>query len=95
MYSMHQEPATLSPTITASKPACLKSPACIDSEIVIARDGDRYRLLHGQLRLASRLGNGKEVCVDAKDEGVVKIIRARGRLLVESGNRLLPLHRNE
>lgn len=95
LYSMPQEPAAHNLSTSPPTRPGLKPSAGVDREIVIARDGDRYRLLHGQLRLATRLGAGKEICVDSRDEGIVKIVKARGRLLVESGNRLLPLYRNE
>lgn len=73
---------------------CLPSKG-LDRDIIIARDGDRYRLLHGQLRLASRLSRHKAVCVDVKGEGPVRISRADGGLQVERAGQRLPLSRSE
>lgn len=67
----------------------------MDRDIFIVRDGDQYRLLHGQLRLAAQLSISHEVSVDVLEEGMATVIRARGGLLVERGSQRLPLLRNE
>ena len=67
----------------------------MEQNILIVRDGDHYRLLHGQLHLVSKLSMCDEVCVDVKEEGEVRIIKASGGLLVETGNQRLPLFRND
>jgi flagellar hook-associated protein FlgK len=65
------------------------------TDILIVRDGDRYRLLHGQLHLASELSKRDEIRVDVREDGEVRIIKADGELLVEKGNRRFPLFRND
>lgn len=67
----------------------------MDRDILIVRDGDHYRLLHGQLHLACELSMRDEVCVDVKEEGEVRIVKASGKLLVERGDLRLPLFRND
>lgn len=62
--------------------------------ILIARDGDSYRLLHGQLRLAATLSRNTGVCVEVRGEGMVRILRAGENLLVERGDYRLPLFWN-
>jgi hypothetical protein len=63
-------------------------------DIVIIRDGDGYRLLHGHLRLATVLGESDEVSVDVRGEGKVKVARTRyGYVAGKDGHRL-PLHPN-
>lgn len=64
-------------------------------DILIVRDGDHYRLLHGQLHLASELSMRGEVRVDVREEGEVRIIKTHGELLVEAGGQRLPLFRND
>lgn len=66
-----------------------------DREILIVRDGDRYRLLHGQLRLVGRLSVTDEVPVDIRDEGMATILRGREGLVVQRGRQRLPLCRSE
>jgi hypothetical protein len=62
-------------------------------DIVIVRDGDAYRLLHGHLRLATVLGQSEEVVVDVRGEGKVRIARARSEYYVGRDGQRLPLHR--
>jgi hypothetical protein len=66
----------------------------MEQDILIVRDGDHYRLLHGQLHLASELSRRGEIRVDVREEGEVRIIKADGGLLVETGSQRLPLYRN-
>ena len=58
----------------------------MDQDIVIVRDGDYYRVLHGYLHLTSEMGMSGEVLVEVRDEGVVKIVKDRGTFLVNKGN---------
>lgn len=67
----------------------------MDGDILIVRDGDGYRLLHGQLHLAVRLAHGGEVAVDVREEGEVRIVQSGGGLVVENGAGSLPLFRNQ
>ena len=63
-------------------------------DILIVRDGDAYRVLHGHLRLASELTVRSEVLVDAKDEGKVRIVRTRNGYFAGTDGQRLPLLRN-
>lgn len=63
-------------------------------EILLVRNGDGYRVLHGHLRLASVLSIAGETIVDASGEGKVRVIRTPGGILVGEGNQRLPLLRN-
>lgn len=67
----------------------------LDREILIAREGDHYRLLHGHLRLVTAIYRGGEVAVDVKNEGTVRIVKTCGGLHVERGSQRLPLLRDE
>lgn len=49
-------------------------PVAVD-DIHIIRDGDAYRLLHGQLRLLSALGLQHEIFVEVRGEGRVRVVR--------------------
>lgn len=62
-------------------------------DIVIVRDGDAYRLLHGHLRLATVLDQADEVLVNVPGEGRVRISRARNEYYVRGEAHRLPLHR--
>lgn len=61
-------------------------------DIVIIRDGERYRLLHGHLRLANVLRLSNEASVEVRGEGSVQIVRARDQYIVRKDGRRLPLH---
>lgn len=63
-------------------------------DILIVRDGDGYRVLHGHLHLASALSRSDEVFVDVRGEGQVKVCRTRSGYLVANDGRRLPLFRN-
>lgn len=63
-------------------------------DILIIRDGDGYRLLHGHLRLVSRLAMHGEAVVDVRDEGNVKVLRTRDGYFAVAGGRRLPVRRN-
>lgn len=63
-------------------------------DIVIVRDGDGYRLLHGHLRLASVLRTCDEIAVDVRGEGKVNVIRTSSGYAVGKESQRLPLYRN-
>jgi hypothetical protein len=61
-------------------------------DILIVREGDRYRLLHGHLRLANVLRTMNEIAVEVAGEGKVKVMKTRHGYLVRKGEQGLPLH---
>lgn len=63
-------------------------------DILIVREGDGYRLLHGHLRLASLLGTTNQVAVDVPGEGRVSIVKTRTGYVVGKDAHGLPLRRN-
>jgi hypothetical protein len=63
-------------------------------DILIVRDGDEYRVLHGHLHLASELSMSEEVLVDVMGEGPVKICKTRSGHLVGNNGQHLALFRN-
>jgi hypothetical protein len=63
-------------------------------DILIVRDGDGYRVLHGHLHLASALSKSSEVVVDARDEGKVKVVRTRNGYVVGQDGQRLPILNN-
>jgi hypothetical protein len=62
-------------------------------DIVIVREGDGYRLLHGHLRLANVLRTAGEAKVHVKGEGELRITRVRSEYLVDREGLQRPLHR--
>lgn len=66
----------------------------MNPDILIVREGDGYRLLHGHLRLASVLGASDEVLVDVPGEGKVHIARSGTGYIVGKDGQRLPLYRN-
>jgi hypothetical protein len=62
-------------------------------DIVVVRDGDAYRLLHGHLRLATLIAQSGEAIVDVQGEGTVRIARAHNEYFVGRDGQRLPLHR--
>ncbi|CAN5397658.1 hypothetical protein BH11PSE11_BH11PSE11_14210 [soil metagenome] len=62
-------------------------------DILIIRDDEGYRLLHGHLHLIHKLtlAEDKQVYVDVKDEGTVKVVKTSAGLIVERKSQRLPL----
>jgi len=66
----------------------------VNPDIVIVRDGDGYRLLHGHLRLANVLRVADEVDVEVRGEGTVRVRKTRSGYVVGRDARTLPLYRD-
>ena len=66
----------------------------VNPDIVIVRDGDGYRLLHGHLRLANVLRAAGEIEVEVRGEGTVTVTKTRHGYMVGSDTRRLPLYRD-
>ena len=60
-------------------------------DILIVRESDGYRVLHGHLHLVNALSMSNEVTVDASGEGKVKVVKTGSGYLVDQDNRRLPL----
>jgi hypothetical protein len=60
-------------------------------DIVIIREGDGYRLLHGHLRLANVLREAAAVNVHVHGEGEVQVVRVRSRYMVKRDGQQRPL----
>lgn len=65
----------------------------VNPDIVIVRDGDGYRLLHGHLRLANVLRDAGEIEVEVRGEGTVKVTKTGNDYLVGRNGHRLPLQR--
>lgn len=63
-------------------------------DILIVREGDGYRLLHGHLRLASVMATADEVALDVPGDGKVRIIKTRTGYVIGKDVQCLPLYRN-
>lgn len=63
----------------------------MNTEIVIVRDGETYRLLHGHLHLSNAMSQSNEVLVDVHGEGTVKVVRTAKGFRVHSNDLQLPL----
>jgi hypothetical protein len=63
-------------------------------DILIVRDNNEYRLLHGHLRLINALNKCGEIFVEIKDVGKVKIMKTAAGFMVDQGNQYFPLLRN-
>jgi hypothetical protein len=61
------------------------------TDILIVRDGEAYRLLHGHLRLANVLRQVNAIEIDVRDEGRVRILKTRNGYVVEKDSKRLPL----
>ena len=62
-------------------------------EILLVRNSDGYRILHGHLHLANLLNMSNEAIVDASGEGKVKVIKTPRGILIGEANQCLPLVR--
>ena len=52
-------------------------------DILIVRENDGYRVLHGHLHLVNALSMSDEVTVDASGEGKVKVVKTSNGYLVD------------
>ncbi|MDB5841800.1 MAG: hypothetical protein JWQ23_3752 [Herminiimonas sp.] len=63
-------------------------------DIVIIRESDGFRLLHGHLHLAIALDMHDEVKIDVKGEGEIQVLKTRQGFFVSKDNQRLPLFVN-
>jgi hypothetical protein len=63
-------------------------------EILLVRNADGYRVLHGHLHLASVLNMSNEAIVEASGEGKVRVVKTSRGVLIGEENQRLPLLRN-
>jgi hypothetical protein len=66
----------------------------MSAEILIIRDNDCYRVLHGHLHLVSVLSMTDKAIVDVVDEGKLTVVKTRKGYLVGGDHQLLPVLRN-
>ncbi|HZW14013.1 MAG TPA: hypothetical protein VFF81_12590 [Noviherbaspirillum sp.] len=64
----------------------------ISPDILIVREGNCYRLLHGHLRLANILLQSEEVAVAVQEEGLVTITKTRNGYMAGNETQRLPLY---
>jgi len=60
-------------------------------DILLVRNDNGYRILHGHLHLASIMMASEEVVVDVSGEGKVKIVKTSHGPLIENEHERLPL----
>lgn len=60
-------------------------------EILLVRQRDGYRVLHGHLHLASVLSTLGEAMVEASGEGKVKVSKTADGIVIGDKHRRLPL----
>lgn len=60
-------------------------------EILIVRERDGYRVLHGHLHLASLLNLADEVIVVASGEGKIAAVKTPDGIIIITGDKRLPL----
>lgn len=66
----------------------------VSPDIVIVRDADGYRLLHGHLRLANVLRVAEAIEVEIRGEGPVTVTKTRNGYVVDNDTRRMPLYRD-
>ncbi|MGZ5883692.1 MAG: hypothetical protein ACXWJE_04945 [Burkholderiaceae bacterium] len=65
----------------------------MSQDIVIVRDNNEYRLLHGHLHLINKLSKCSEIFIEIKDVGKVKVMKTAAGFMVNLGNQSFPLLR--
>jgi hypothetical protein len=63
----------------------------MDPDILLVRQRDGYRVLHGHLHLASVMSTKGEAMVEASGEGKVKVSKTAGGIVIGDQHRRLPL----
>jgi hypothetical protein len=63
-------------------------------DIVIVRDGQDYRLLHGYLHLANELTISDKLYVDVQGDGKVMIVKTHEGYFIRKDDQLVPLLRS-
>jgi hypothetical protein len=79
--------------IRTPRTCTLSENTTVTPEILIVRENNGYRLLHGQLHLTSALCLAPSVTVKVSGEGDALVYRAERAFLVEKDGQRLPLHR--
>jgi hypothetical protein len=64
-------------------------------EILLVRQNDGYRVLHGHLHLASVMSEKHEAIVEVSGEGKVKALKTADGILIDNESQRLPLLMNE
>jgi hypothetical protein len=64
-------------------------------EILLVRQSDGYRVLHGHLHLASVMSEQHEAIVEVSGEGKVKAFKTSDGILIDNKNQRLPLLMDE
>jgi hypothetical protein len=64
------------------------------TDILIIREGDAYRLLHGHLRLANLMRLENAVEIDVRGEGRLRVMKTCDGYVVGKNGQRLPLRRN-
>ena len=67
----------------------------MNPEILLVRNDNGYRILHGHLHLATVMSTSNETIVDASGEGKVRVIKTPEGTLIENGQRRMPLLTDE
>jgi hypothetical protein len=62
----------------------------MNPEVLIVREIDGYRILHGHLHLASLLSMSDEAEVEAVSEGKMKVVRTSNGIWVEGKRQCVP-----
>jgi hypothetical protein len=60
-------------------------------DVLVVRDDDRYRILHGHLHLVSEMSRTDELTVDASGEGNVKVVKTAEGIFISGENRHFPI----
>jgi hypothetical protein len=71
----------------------MKRENVMDNEILIVREDEGYRVLHGHLRMTALLFEVNEILVKVYGEGKAKVIRTADGFIVHDGEIQLPLLR--
>jgi len=59
-------------------------------DILIVKDEGGYHLLHGYLHLENSLNMAREILVDVKGEGQVRIVKKSGKIFVNNQTLRIP-----
>ena len=63
----------------------------MNPDILLVREDNGYRVLHGHLHLINILSESAEALIETRDEGKVKVMKTRDGIVVDHVTGIFPI----